>query len=215
MSARVENLTSALIPSAARLLASAFFENPLHVYLFPDPRSRSRRLVWMLSGNLRLQPDLSASFCICKGSSVDAMGFFTRLGAPGPGLLSQIRGGLLAAPVRLGLGGVRRAAEVTREIQRQVASVGSAQPVWYLNNMAVREELRGSGVGTELLAEQLHIRSTEEPGSAFALATQRPENVVFYRRQGFEVVSEERIGRGPNAFQNWIMRRAPGIHPKP
>jgi len=200
------SLTPALLPSAAELLAEAFFTNPAHTYICPDPTRRRAQLEWLLGGNLRLQPDLRASFCLHDGPAVNAMGFWTRSDLPTAGLLAQLRAGLLAAPLRLGPGGVRRMFEVTGAIARHLRASLADTPYWYLNNMVVRKELRGSGVGSRLLAEQLPVVAEAEPDFAVALSTQRPENVTFYRRLGFGVVWHEPIGRGPDAFLSWIMR---------
>lgn len=49
----------------------------------------------------------------------------------------------------------------------------------------------------------------EEPTYAIALATQRPENVTFYQRLGFEPVWSDVVGSGPGAFRSWIMVYTP------
>jgi GNAT superfamily N-acetyltransferase len=204
----VRPLTPDLLASAAELIAESFFDNPPHVYICPDPRTRLAQLEWMLGNNLRLQ-DLRTSFCLAEGRTVEAMGFWTRSGSPTPGILRMLRGGLLMAPLRLGWTGVRRMFEVTSAVERHVERALAGRPYWYLNNMVVRKHLRGTGVGSQLLREQLPIVSELEPSFAIALATQRPENVVFYQRLGFETVLSERIGSGPRAFRNWIMVYSP------
>lgn len=207
--ASLRPLTPELFGSAAALLADAFFTNPAHVYLCPDPRKRRERLAWLLGANLRVQPDLRESFCLAEGAVVDAMGFWTRSNAPQAGALRQLRVGFLALPFRIGWTGVRRAFEVTRAIEHLLARTLGDRPYWYLNNMVVRERLRGSGVGTRLLREQLALVSAKEPGYAIALSTQRPENVTFYARLGFRPALEERVGSGQEAFRNWILVHGP------
>jgi ribosomal protein S18 acetylase RimI-like enzyme len=202
-------LTPELLPSAADLLARAFFDNPAHVYLCPDPRTRLSRLLWLLGANLRLQPDLTRSFCLAEGSVVTAMGFWTRSGFPRVGILARLRAGLLAAPFRLGLPTLQRSFEVTRGIEQELDAALGEEPFWYLNNMAVREPLRGGGIGSRLLREQLRILGEADPDAPCALATQRSENVVFYGRLGFRVVRDRAIGSAPGAFRNWIMVRPP------
>ena len=126
----------------------------------------------LLGGNLRLQPDLAAtSFCLGDGDELDAMGFWTRPESPQAGSLAKLRAGVLATPFRLGLHGVRRLAEVVGGIDRHRDEALAGRRFWFLNNMAVREELRGTGVGSALLGEQLRQLAEREPGAATALAT--------------------------------------------
>lgn len=206
----VRAIDDALLPSAAELVADAFHHNPAHVYLLPDPATRRAKLVWLLGGNLRLQRGRWRSFCLAEGAAVRAMGFWTRSTDPAPGLLPQIREGILAAPWRMGWSGLRRLGEVTAGIDRHLEEALGERPYWYLNNMVVDASLRGSGIGTTLLREQLRLLREADPGARFALSTQRPENVTFYGRLGFSVLREGRIGRGPGAFVNWVMGCGPG-----
>ncbi len=74
--------------------------------------------------------------------------------------------------------------------------------------MAVAAHLRGSGLGMDLLTRELRNR-IDPSGHVAALATQRPENVRFYRRLGFEVASDRTLGSSRLAFRNWIMVREP------
>ena len=201
----VRTLTPDLFPSAAELLAEAFFDNPAHRYFCPDDSRRLAQLVWLLGGNLHLQPDLSASFCLVDGDVVQAMGFWTRSTTPPVGTWRKLRSGILEVPFRLGWTGMRRVFEVTAAVERQLERVMRHRPYWYLNNMVVRAELRGTGVGSRLLKEQLAIVAKAEPSFAIVLATQRPENVTFYRRLGFESVLDEGVGSGPRAFRTWLM----------
>ena len=73
------------------------------------------------------------------------------------------------------------------------------------NPIRCREHLRGTGVGTRLLRDQIQIVRKRFPEAAVALATQRDENVAFYRRLGFEVASDDLIGSDAAKFRNWIM----------
>ena len=129
---------------------------------------------------------------------------------PGP-LGSRNAVGPAATPrtARLGCGGVCRLFEVTREISRHLEQALGDRPCWYLNNMVVREHLRGKGIGSQLLREQLPAVARMEPLYSVALSTQRPENVTFYERLGFRPVLDGIIGSGPAAFRNWIMVFAP------
>ena len=206
MSAAAETITVERLPSASRLLADAFFDNPPHVYIWPDPATRREHMEWVLGSNLALQ-DRERSFCIARGDDLDAMGFWTIHGEPGPSRFAQLRAGAWRIPFRLGLACTRRLGEVVGAIDRSAERVLGDEPAWYLHNMVVDERLRGTGVGTRLLGEQLERIGRLDPGARCILDTQKHENVVFYRRLGFEVVSEETVGSGELAFTNWVMTR--------
>jgi GNAT superfamily N-acetyltransferase len=73
----------------------------------------------------------------------------------------------------------------------------------HLGPVAVEPPLQGAGIGGKMLnafADQM-----DEAGEVAWLETDKPENVVFYRRAGFEV-AEELTEHG---LTNWWMRRDP------
>jgi GNAT superfamily N-acetyltransferase len=197
--------------SASVLLAEGFFSNPAHVYIFPEENRRRRSLQWLLRWNLEIQNPLEHSFRVAEaprapGRHVVAMGFWHAPGARSVSVRGLMRPAMLALPFKCGLDAARRALEVTSCLEKQRWE--ALGPAWFLNNMVVAEHLRGTGLGTELLSRELRDR-VDPSGEPALLATQRPENVVFYRRLGFEVASERTLGSRSHAFRNWIMVREP------
>ena len=81
------------------------------------------------------------------------------------------------------------------------------KPYLYLNNMIVKKEIRGQGVGSKLLQLQLEAMEAKYTNPTFALATQKLENITFYERLGFRTALQERIGTEEAGFLNWIMVR--------
>ena len=136
------------------------------------------------------------------------MGFWQPPGSKPVGTGAMLRHGLALAPFVLGPAATRRLLEVVDAVERGRHGAQAGEPAWYLNNMAVRKECRGSGIGSRLLGSQL--RELVDPSGAPAvLSTQRPENVTFYARFGFEVASEDVMGSGPLAFRSWTLLRRP------
>jgi predicted N-acetyltransferase YhbS len=74
---------------------------------------------------------------------------------------------------------------------------------WHLGPVAVEPGLQGMGVGSQMM-ERFCARMDDEGEMAF-LETDKPENVRFYQRSGFETVAEEDVLGNPN----WFMRREP------
>ena len=166
-------------------------------------------MLWLFERLIRIQHGLASSVCVLRdgGATVDAMAFWHPPGHAAVGFFAMLRSGLALAPLRVGLAGARRMFEVDDALMRLREQADAELGSWYLSNLAVRDTLRGAGLGSTLMSEQL--RDIVDPsGRAASLMTQRPENVVFYERLGFEVVSDSIVGSGPLAFRNWFMHRA-------
>ena len=74
---------------------------------------------------------------------------------------------------------------------------------WHLGPVSVEPGLQGAGIGGLMLravAERM-----DAAGEVAWLETDKPENVVFYRRAGFEVSDEV----NEHGFTTWWMRRDP------
>lgn len=198
---------------AADLLVEAFYDNPAHVYInmSPDESSRLKATQWALRRNLDLQAATGSSFALVESDKppgereIKQMAFWHPPNSDSIGILSMIKEGLLTMPFRFGWGTFKRVIEVTGEFDAIKDRV-TANPVWYLNNMVVAKELRGHGIGSKVLRNQLE--SVVDPsGFPAILMTQREANVRFYRRLGFKVVDESIVGSGEYAFTNWCLLR--------
>ncbi len=196
--------------AAAQLLADAFFDNPAHVYIYPDDKTRRRNLEWLMRVNLNAQFDVGASFGKrAADGSIAAMGFWHPPGAPTANLTKLTQYGFLTMPFLHGLSAFRRMLHVVDQIEsRRLAALEGAES-WYLNNMVVAPAARGKGLGSEVLRAQLQTR-VDGSGAAATLTTQKAENVNFYKGLGFAVIDDRRVeddmGEG---FDNWIMLYQP------
>ena len=198
---------------ATELLTEAFYDNPAHVYIFmSNELNRLKAISWAFRINLNLQASAGNSFALVESDKpigerqIKQMAFWHPPNSDSISLMSMVREGLLIMPFRFGWRIFQRVIEVTQEFDAIKDRVTNRQPVWYLNNMVVAKELRGTGVGTRVLRHQLE--SVVEPsGFPAILMTQKAENVMFYRRLGFEVMMESKIGSGKHAFTNWCMMR--------
>jgi GNAT superfamily N-acetyltransferase len=73
----------------------------------------------------------------------------------------------------------------------------------HVGPVGVEPGVQGLGVGAAMLGRIGDLLDAE--GEVAWLETDKPENVVFYRRHGFDVaVEERRLG-----FPIWFMRRTP------
>jgi ribosomal protein S18 acetylase RimI-like enzyme len=87
---------------------------------------------------------------------------------------------------------------------RWVGTWGKRDPEvrhWHLGPVAVDAHLQGMGIGSKLL--RVFCAQMDAAGEEAYLETDKPENVRFYQRFGFEVVGEEEVIGVPN----WYMVR--------
>ncbi len=77
--------------------------------------------------------------------------------------------------------------------------------MWYLLLLVVDPSVQRGGIGTRLQAAGME--QADQDGLDCYLETQKPDNVPYYRRFGYEVVEELRpVPAGPPL---WTMRRPP------
>lgn len=78
-------------------------------------------------------------------------------------------------------------------------------PYWYLDLICVQPDFQRQHIGEKLILPFLDkAKSDEVP---VVLETQNSENVKYYERFGFKVISEELVGR--SNFKNFIMLKKP------
>lgn len=89
---------------------------------------------------------------------------------------------------------------------RYLRAIEEAHPkdeLWYLLLLAVDPAIQRSGIGARLQADTLTL--ADRQGLDCYLETQKEENLVYYRRFGYEVDRELRpVSNGPPL---WTMRR--------
>jgi GNAT superfamily N-acetyltransferase len=191
--------------SAAELLTEAFFDNPAHAFIYPDPATRRERLRWLMYANLGAQLELCRSFGEKdEPGAIAAMGFWHAPGAPKASAEMLARFGFLEMRILHGADAFARMSESVAELEERRTRCLSGRESWYLNNMVVARAYRGRGAGSRLLRRQLD-EVVDPSGRPASLTTQRPENVVFYRRLGFEVADQDSVILGADSFPNWIM----------
>jgi len=120
-------------------------------------------------------------------------------------MLSFIRQGLARVPFMIGLGAFHRMMHA-QGVMKMMRRRHSPAPIfWFLHTLGVAADVQGRGLGSESLREVL--RQVVDPsGLPATVITSKPANLMFYRRAGFEVIHEERIGN-ENGFSFWYLAR--------
>jgi ribosomal protein S18 acetylase RimI-like enzyme len=190
---------------AVQVLARAFRDNPLNVAVIGslDPVRRVKTNAHGLRTLLPVAAVYGRVRGLRRGDLLAAV------------LVAAPPGGHPLPPAPLGLR-LRSLLGQGLRVSRRWAAVFDAlaplhppEPHWYLGTLGVEPEQQGRGLGSRLLADWL-AEVDRDAVSAY-LETDKPENVAFYARVGFEVVGETRI------FGVAIrrMRRPPSQRPAP
>ena len=180
------------------VLSRGMRDNPVHVAAFGDDPEIRRRQFRKLVAAMFSVSDLSHALVARRedGVVVGVCGMMP----PGnclPGLGQQLR----MLPTLLSLG--PRAAG---RVMRWVGAWRRHDPKerhWHLGPLAVDAHLQGEGVGSRMM--QVFCARMDAAGEDAYLETDKPINVRFYERFGFEVVGEEDVLGVPNWF---MLRRA-------
>lgn len=191
------------------MLADAFEVDAAYRYLFPDAERRHAGLEDFFTRNLCTHLPHR-----CSHVAVDAedrvLGTVTLRPPHGFHIstLTMLRRGLLPFAIAHGRRAVERLLWLKRTYDGLEVEVAGGHAHGYVHMMAVRPDHQGRGIGSRLLAEVL----AGDPHTAThptVLTTHLPQNLVFYRRAGFELISERTMQPPAGAsYPVWSMRRA-------
>jgi ribosomal protein S18 acetylase RimI-like enzyme len=191
----VRDLAAAEIEEAVGVLARGMRDNPLHVAAYgEDPERRLRCHARLMRGLFRAFPRQEPICAVREGSVVGVAGAApvgTCQATPGQALR------LLPSVVVIGPRTAARVSSWTASWSER----DPRHPHVHLGPVAVDAELQGRGIGTLLMRE--HCRRLDSAGTDGYLETDKPENVRFYERFGYEQVGEATVIGVPN----WFMSR--------
>jgi len=198
-SIEVRDLRPAEVPEAVGVLARGMRDNPLHVAAYgDDPERRFRCHARLMRGLFRAIPAQQPICAVRHGRLVGVTGV-APAGTCQPTAIQRLR--LLPSVVALG---PRTAARVGRWISVWAKRDPDESHV-HLGPLAVDAHLQGQGIGSLIMQE--HCRRLDRGREVGYLETDKPENVRFYERFGFEVIGEDSV----IGVRNWFMRRPPRI----
>lgn len=195
---KVSALSAPEAEAAARVLARAFRDNPLNraVIRRRSARGRERSNRAGLRGQVPIAIEHGRVLAAHEpGGGLIGVLMATPPGAhplPSPGGWQRLRSAL-----GQGLGVAERWADAYRLLADHHPVVRH----WYLDTLGVDPVRQGRGAGAALL--RAFLASVEADGLPVFLETDRPENLRFYARVGFEVDDELTVLGTPV----WLMTR--------
>ena len=182
-----------------RVLAEAFFDDPLGRWIDPDPDTRTSRLTPMFEM-------WATAFTLPHGEVLRAGDMGAALWLP-PGRWQVPPLVLLRHLPRMGRIFGRRTTLLLRGLTR-LEHQHPRQPHWYLPLMGVAAAHQGQGIGSALLDAVLE-RCDEDGLPAYLEATCE-RNRELYRRHGFTVRGEVDLPGGPPLWPMWREPRPAG-----
>ena len=194
-------LTESQLDEVSNVLARAFFDDPMTVYIVPDEEKRRRHLPWFFRLAARYGHPYGESFT--TPHNVEGAAIWLPPGDNMTSLLRMVRLGLLLTPLKFGLPAFVRFMKVTNHLEH-LHKRDVPTEHWYLFVLGVEPERQGQGVGGTLI--QPVLERADHDGLPCYLETSKERNVTFYRKHGFEVVVEGHVGDSP---PYWTMKRDP------
>ena len=196
---RIEELDASEIGEAVEVIVRGMRDNPNNIAAFGrDPEVRHRRLLRLFGAMASAEvPGRDRNMLAARGSDGSILGVCGMV-PPGrcqPGLGQQLR----LMPTVLALG--PRSAGRTMKWLGTWSKHDPEKRHWHLGPVAVDVHLHGRGIGSKLM--RAFCARMDAAGEDAYLETDKPANVRFYERFGFEVVGEE----GVIGVANWFMMR--------
>ncbi|MFE7038504.1 GNAT family N-acetyltransferase [Streptomyces atratus] len=177
-----------------RMLASAFDDDPMMRWFFPEDSSREEGMARYFSTIFARQ---YVRHGVCERTGAAAAFWVSPEGqkkaVPDAETVQELEDIL----------GDR--APLFRAAVEAAAEHGPKEPHWYLAVVGADPAARGQGHGAALLRSGL--AKADAAGLAVYLESSKPDNLPFYEHFGFTVLGEAQLpGGGPVL---WAMRRAP------
>jgi GNAT superfamily N-acetyltransferase len=193
----VRELTKKDLSSAVGIVARGMRDNPLHIAaLGADAATRGSRLIRMFT--------VALPVILSKGVVLGAFHDDTLVGIAGmvpPGRCQpSMKEKLMLLPRILPAVGGGAFARVGQWMGTW-AQHDLEEPHWHLGPVAVDAHLQGRGIGSLLMAE--YCARLDRAHAAGYLETDKPSNVVFYEKFGFQTTGSAAVLNTPN----WFMRR--------
>jgi len=173
-----------------QVLMGAFAADPVHLWMFPDPASRSRRQARLFRRVLAIYWHSGA---IWTTDDVAGAALWEPPRQGGPTVTQFLDFVLSVVPV-FGC----RALSVVRAMA-PLSVLHPPEPHWYLAILGSEPSRQRSGVGRALLAPVL--RCCDEQGLPAYLEASREENIAYYERYGFEFVAPYALPGGPSVYR--------------
>jgi ribosomal protein S18 acetylase RimI-like enzyme len=188
------------IEEAGAVLGRAFHTNPGMVWALPDETSRPRKLSWFMRKGATI--GCKSGEVYTTPGKVEGAAVWLPPGKTTVSLPQMLTSGMIAAPIRWGIGPFMKFMSIVNKFEHlhKQAMPGDH---WYLFIIGVDPPRQGQGVGSALMSPVL--AKADDSRLPCYLETDKPEDVVFYQKHGFEVLVKDKFAKDGPDF--WTMKR--------
>jgi GNAT superfamily N-acetyltransferase len=196
----VRNAQKSDVRQMARVLAKAFYDDPVTSWMLPDGGSRLTALTRAFAPLTRIHflPRAGSEVGVRDGT-VGAATLWDPPGQRKPSVFEQ----LITTPSMLWA--FRSRVPASMRVMELMEKHHPEEPHWYLMLIGSDPSVRGAGFGHALMRSRLDRCDAE--GSPAYLENSNPENESYYLRFGFEIMGEIKLPDGGPAL--WPMWRKP------
>ena len=199
---KVVQLSASQIREAGEVLARAFYDDPVMMYVIPDNAKRERVLPWFMGTGARYGHMYGEVYTTGHNVEGGAVWLPPENFVMTP--IRMLRAGMIFAPLKFGLAAFGRFMSAMNYLE-ELHKRDVPPRHWYLMILGVDPPRQGHGVGSTLIQPVLaHADAERLP---CYLETAKESNVPFYQKHGFGVVVEGDLPKGGPHF--WTMKREP------
>jgi GNAT superfamily N-acetyltransferase len=204
-------LSESDVRATARVLASAFADNPAYAWMHPRTATRQRDLRAFFERNLRWHLPLDLTWVATCGSSVVGTSTLEPPGGVPAGVRQAITHWLVPTVRDQGLRTFLRINAAEAEFCRRYRALTHGSPYYHVHAVAVAPDFQGRGIGSMLVATTLREferLSSHEPAPA-VVSTQLERNLPLYQRAGFVLREDHLMGvrSGTRGYRSWFMEK--------
>ncbi|KUI23497.1 GNAT family acetyltransferase [Mycobacterium sp. GA-1285] len=183
-------------PEMSRVLARAFYDDPVMTWMLPNDAARERGLGRMFATMIRHHFLRTEGVEVAGGGRIGAAALWDPPGEWKQTGRQELR--MMPAFFRALGANVRRGQVVADLMKEQHPE----EPHWYLGVIGSDPTVRGSGYGQALMRSRLD-RCDAEHAPAY-LESSNPDNIAYYQRFGFDVTGEITLpDGGPRMWPMW------------
>jgi GNAT superfamily N-acetyltransferase len=184
------------VRSLAKVLARAFYDDPVMKYLQPDDRARAKALPPLFATLTRNHfIARGGSEVACRGGEIGGAALWDP-----PGQRKSSRWEELRMMPTLAWH-FRSRAEQTKTLGRLMEEAHPEEPHWYLMVIGSDPTVRGAGFGQALMHSRLD-RCDGERAPAYLEASEA-SLIPYYNRFGFDQIGEIDVPGGPTMIPMW------------